>query len=607
MLSANIISYIIQQVIKKIMDFAYSPYKENRQKKQWLKTPKIPKINIPKSVKIWIGIILGIIAAILLVIYLSFGQLRFFANHFFGLTFFSKHYLVVLQNNYELRPGGGFVTGYGNVDFFMGIPGKISFKNSYDIDTTSYVTPPYPHEEMLKNEWYQGYTFRDANWNPDARDSSAELIKFYEQKFPDKDIDGVFVINFSMIENLIDELGGIEINGKELTKDNLFSELEFEVNNVDRHNVDALTNRKSILGDIASQLISKAKRHPFVLRDVLTKALEDKDFYIWLKNESLENKLIEKGWADVMVLPEKSDFLSINLANLGSKKADRYLQTDVNYYANLAKEVPEITTEITIRYPGFINTYSDNYKGYLRVYIPKSADVDNDPVDSVTSNEGNFKSIGTKIILPAGSKTTLTYVYTLPRTLFSGNEYKLRLVKQPGTEFLYRLVAEIPEGNIAQSDDFEVRENRALYIGIPETDMDFNLKRLPDSTPPYPIEQEFSDMSHINIIWNEPLDTSVATSADNYSVADMNTKDPTSDNVTVKEAELTQPNVVTLTLDGVTKQDIEAYSLILKNIKDSSGNSITPDPKTITVIQRFSNKPASQPVPVSGTFELPAQ
>jgi len=582
------------------MDLGYSPYNKKHQYKESKK--KLPKIKLPKGIKKWIGIVIGIIIFIFFIFYLMLGELRFFANHFLGMTFFSKNYLIVLQNNYELRPGGGFITGYGNMDFFLGWPQELSFKNSYDIDTQSYVTPPYPHEELLQNEWYQGYTFRDANWDPHFPNAAEELTKFYQEKFPNKKVDGLVVVNFSLIENLIDELGGIELNGKKLDKNNLFSELEFEVNNIDRHDVEALKNRKNILGDLATLLLKKAKRHPFKSRDVLIKGLNEKDLYLWLKKDRLQNKLIKKGWANALEPTERSDFLAVNLANLGSKKADRYVQTEVYYYANITKELPEISLEVTIRYPGFTNMYSDNYKGYLRLYIPKNADVENVPLDSIEESEGEFKMIGTKIILPAGSKTSLSYLYTLPRNTFLHDQYKLRLIKQSGSETFYRLTTETVEGKLMESDDFVTRENRAMFMGKLDHDQDLSLRILADTTPPYPIEQEFEDLTHINIIWNEPMEPSAANDPGSFTIADLNRNDENTDEVKVLNAELIRPNVIQLELEGITEQTLEYYRIDLRDLKDSSGIVILPNPKSITVVQRI--KPKTE-VPEIRLGEIP--
>ena len=114
------------------------------------------------------------------------------------------------------------------------------------MDTSAYVPPPYPHEELLKNEWYQGYTFRDANWDPDFPVAANTLVDFYQKKFPDSEIDGVAVINFSVIERLVEVLGPVVVDGRTVDRQNLFSFLQFEVGNVDRHDVEALAGRKDV-------------------------------------------------------------------------------------------------------------------------------------------------------------------------------------------------------------------------------------------------------------------------------------------------------------------------------------------------------------------------
>jgi hypothetical protein len=551
------------------------------------------RIRVPTSLKMGLWILVGSIVAVLVVFYMMLGDLKFFANHIFGLGFVSKHYLVLLQNNYELRPTGGFVTGYGTVDTFMGMPTKIEFRNSYDIDTETYVAPPKPQGELLKPETYKGYTFRDANWEPDLRKTVPDILRFYNDKYKGQTVDGVITVNFSLIEKWVERLGGIELGGKKLDGKNLFSALEFEVNNVDRHNVEALTNRKNILGDLAVTLMAKAKRHPLLSRDVLVQGLREKDLAIWLKNENLEKDLIEKGWANAMIPAEKSDFLAVNLANYGAKKADRYLQTDVRYYANLSGGIPEITTEITIRFPGRLNSFSDNYKGYLRVYLPKESDVTNSPVDSEIVVEDPFRVVGSKIILPAGNKITLTYIYTLPRTALPNDQFKLRLIKQPGTYASYNVTAEASEGKLAEGRLFRSLENRAVFEGRLENDLDLSVKWAAEKSPPYPIEQEFTDLSRIQITWNKPIAPTEASESSNYQIMDLDKGNPKTDTVKVVKAELTEPNILVLELEGVTDQNQEHYSIEMKGIRDLAGDEILPNPKTVTAVQRIKPKPAA--------------
>jgi len=570
------------------MPIGYTPYQYGTRKPRFTERMSI---RVPASFKKWLWIFGGIVVAVFVGFYMLLGDLKFFANHIFGFGFFSKHYLVLLQNNYELRPTGGFITGYGTVDTFMGMPSKIEFKNSYDIQTQAYVAPPKPQEELLKNEAYQGYTFRDANWEPDLRKTVPDILKFYNDQYKDQAVDGVITVNFSLIEDLVSRLGGVEVGGKTLDGKSLFSALEFEVNNVDRHNVEALKNRKGILSDLAAALMGKAKRHPFIARDALVRGLRDKDMAIWMKNEKLEKGLIEKGWANAMVPAEKSDFLAVNLANYGAKKADRYLQTEVHYYANLSGGFPEITTEVTLRFPGQLNSFSDNYKGYLRVYLPKDSDVTSSPVDSEIATEDSFRVVGSKIVLPAGSKITLTYIYTLPRTALVADQFRLRLIKQSGSNALYNVTVESAEGKRAEGPLFRGLENRATFEGKLENDLDLSVNWTAENSPPYPIEQEFTDLTHIQIAWNKPIDPSTASDGANFSIIDLDKGNPKTDTVKIIKTELAEPNILTLELEGVTDQNQEHYSIEMKGIKDLAGDTILPNPKTVTAVQRIKAKP----------------
>lgn len=574
----------------------FSPYQ--------LKKPRAP-FKLPEfsgGLKKGIFIVLGVLVGLWLLVYVSLGDLRFFMAHYLGLTFFSKNYVILLQNNYEARPGGGFISAYGTLDTFMGFPTGMSFKNSYDIDTPSYVTPPPPQEKFLKNEWYQGYTFRDANWNPSFPEASKDLIDFYKKKFPDRDVDGIIVVNFSMIENWVDALGGVTVNGELMTKKNLFSALEQSVSSIDRHNEAALANRKNVLGDLASALRSKAKWHPLIAKAVLEQALKDKDLYFWFANQSLEDKILARDWGDALQLPEKSDFVSLNIANLGAKKADRYMQREIHQYVNIAKELPEMTTEVTIRYPGFTNMYADDYKGYARFIIPAKATIVASPSDSRMESLGDFTGIGTEVVIPAGSKTTLTYTYTLPRSYFDKDTYNLRLTKQSGVDDWYFVTVETPADTGIQSPDFTVRENRAMWNGLLTSDHDLSLSILPDKLPPYPIEQVFEDAKTITIYWNEPLDSASVRDAGNYAIKDMNITDADkTDEVKTVYAELEAPSVIKLEVDGVTDQPLERYQIQMKDVRDAAGNVISPNPKIITVVQRY--KAGAQPAAAVNTTD----
>ncbi|MBI5411867.1 DUF4012 domain-containing protein [Candidatus Peregrinibacteria bacterium] len=502
----------------------------------------------------------------------------------------------MFQNNDELRPGGGFVTAYANLNLLFGIPTSFSFHNSYEVDTSSYVTPPYPQEELLKNEWYQGYTFRDANWDPNFPDAAKTIVDFYQKKFPSSDIDGVVVMNFKVIEDLLKELGSVSIKNQSVDSKNLFSFLEFQVGNVDRHNLAALASRKDVLKELAQSLTSKMFWSPFRTRNVLSSAIDQKDLYFWFKKPALEAKVIARGWGNALTYPGAitesrlqsmgSDFLGLNLANLGSKKADRYLLKNAEYYVDLSTPVPTAHLKVELNFPGKLNSYSDPYRGYLRVILPVGYTISYMPDGSKIELTSQFQMIGTVVQLTDEKPSAeWTYDYTLPRNLFSGSDYRLRLTKQSADRTNYLVAITGPRDSMLESDIFDAREDKAFWRGSLLGDTDLTLHVQPDTTPPYVLEQKFDTLSQISLLWSEPMDDVSVNNPANYTIQDINAISPTTDTVKI-ESVSTDQAVTRLSLSGITSQPLEQYRISMKGIRDRNKNAIQSDPKEITVVQR---------------------
>ncbi len=536
----------------------------------------------------WIKVVLAAIFGILFLLYLSLGELRFFVHHAFSVAAFDKHYLILLQNNYELRPTGGFITGYGEATVNLGGIKTLEFHNSYEIDTPEYVTPPYPHEALLQNEWYQGYTFRDANWNPDFPQAAEELLNFYQDKFPDKPVDGIVVVNFTVLENLVGTLGEIEVNGEKLNKENLFKRITDSVNDIDRHSEEDLAERKSILSELIPPLMGKMKWHPFKTRRVIVEALHQKDLFMWFSKDRLQRQIEVKGWANTWTYEPGTDFLAVNLANMGSKKADRYLMNAVDHWVVFEEEAVQVTTTMEVTYPGEKNIYADDYVGYLRFYLPSEATVigDRSFVDQ-EEEMGGFKVIGSVVSLAAGETQSIPLTYELPRGIFDNGDYQVKVIQQSGHDLHYRLTAEAPLDTQLVGEGFVATENKAHWEGKVENEMELSLSILPDSSPPYPLEQVFEDLNTISIYWAEPIDEETGGDPQNYEVVDMDRVHPeVTDAVRVVGAEVLGSDISKLYLQGATPQSEERYQIRMTGVQDQAGNTVSPEPKVITAIQR---------------------
>ena len=83
----------------------------------------------------------------------AMGTLRIFLPNDLQLTGWpgtERHYLVLFQNNAELRATGGFITAFAQIDLKNGLPASISFQDVYgEIDDHDYISPPYPMDILL--------------------------------------------------------------------------------------------------------------------------------------------------------------------------------------------------------------------------------------------------------------------------------------------------------------------------------------------------------------------------------------------------------------------------------------------------------------------------
>ncbi len=543
------------------------------------------------------------------------GGLRVFFPYMGELTGFpfgQKNYLIVFQNNNELRPTGGFISSYALLQFTSGFPTKIKIEDVYGpIDDHEKLAAPYPMEKLLANEWYKGYTFRDGNYNPNFPDSARELARLYHITTPDQRIDGVIAMNFHVLENLLDTLGPLEVEGKQLNKDNLFEEITNSVNDVDRHNLQSLAQRKSILKPLSDAIIKKILINPFKLRkisDVITLSLTTKDLQLYFDNTNLENLARRSHWAgewpaQALTLHDPTtqakitgDFLAVNEANLGGMKSDRYITRHVTYHVRFSEaalqktEAPQAEVKLDLNHFGIENIpLSGPYTGYFRFY--------HDPAEASSSYALEAPSTFLKpddaprpldeiVRLNPGQSQSITKTYTLPKNLITDDQYSLYIPKQAGTNGdIYTVIIELPRGYRIESDSFDGRENFAFWEGPLNQDIQLSLKVLPDTSPPILTLQENTELNKISLHFNEDLNQTFAADPFSYAITDLNITHPELTDALSIQKVVTTSKDVDIFLNGQTAQPEERYGVRLKNLRDTHGNILTD--RSITVVERL--------------------
>lgn len=534
-----------------------------------------------------ISILLGIVVIGIVYFFVSLGSLRFFLGNYFSIAGFNKNYLVVLQNQYELRPTGGFISAYGILKFRFFVPTSFDIEDSFKVTTPEYVNPPEVLGKLLADPWYQGHTFRDANWNPDFPQSAQELIDFYNQYDSSTEINGVIGVNYKVIENLVTKFSPLNIQNQEITGKNLFHFLEYETKNVDKHDEESLGDRKNVLKDLGKSLIRKSLLHIPTVAQVFNQALTEKDVQMWFKADNLEEKIWDKKWGGAFQGNDYTDNLGVNFANLGAKKADRYVQRSVDYTVTfMENQAPQADLKITMSHDGDYSLFSDRYKGYLRIYIPTEAKYQASKEQDI-SQENGFQVVGQEILLEPGETKVFEIKYVLLSNVINKNKYFLNLIKQSGADVAYNVVLKVPGDMSFDSQNFDVRENRAFYHDNSAQDKNFIVTLLPDKTPPLVYEQKFDELNQLAIIFNEKLDSLNANEKANFEISDSNEINPTDDKITIKKVAYDGDKIIRIFTEGITKQNLERYKITLKNIQDKAGNAIMPSPMIVTAVQRF--------------------
>lgn len=532
------------------------------------------------------------------------GDLRLFIPEFKNLIGFpegQKTYLIIFQNNNEIRPAGGFITAYGLLKFDKGILQDIEINDVYvNTDGHEYITPPYPLNEFLnKNGRKISFSFRDANFYPNFPDSARSLEKMFLLTHEDVTLDGIFAVNYTFIEDLLESIGPVEVDGLSLDNHSLFSEIEYTVNNIDKHNITDLKNRKNILKDFANELIEKLKAHPGLIKnlvDVTQESLRKKDIQLYFKDEKLENIALSKGWGGQWPTSTNIDFLALNEANLGGFKSDRYMKRDVTYHLKITKEDNSSEFKLLSNITAKISHYgldnipiSGDYEGYFRVYVPKGSHFVRNKSETTSfreSDRGFFHVFEAMMKLKPGEEKEISYTYELPSTLIKENKYSLYIPKQSGTENdFYTVVIELPQGYSVTSDSFESRENLAIYKGTLDKDIYFNLEFNSDKTAPYIIYQNIDNLNQVTVGFSEKISAS-SISFSNFKIVDTDEKIVSAKDSPKITAISGDGKNLQLAIEGMTFQSEERYSLIVSDIKDMDGNIISPNPRTVTLVQR---------------------
>lgn len=396
-------------------------------------------------------------------------------------------YMILIQNEDELRPTGGFLTAVGLMVVEDGKLISLSFESSELVDDLS---KPYPKAPWQLDEYMMAeiLLFRDSNWFTNFP-TTVEWAKFLYAYTRSKAVDGVIAIDQQVVEELLRIVGPINVVGVDdlISANNVLKYMRSAKEQTPPAGVSRREwDRKQFINWLADPLVEKLisvnNQSWTSLSAKLIQLLDEKHILLQFNDPEMSTLLAQRGWDGAVRPDANSDFLMVVDSNVGFNKTNALIQTDIDYTVNLtnlnqplgylavmhtnnSQYSSEASSDCMQR--GYWRSelpldereyiMNDCYWAYLRVYSPAEtkliASIPHEipekwplrertipaRTDLLKENIIGAQVFGTILVVPIGEVLETNFTYQLPETVVKNNienktyTYYLKIQKQPGT------------------------------------------------------------------------------------------------------------------------------------------------------------------------------
>ena len=377
-------------------------------------------------------------------------------------------YLVLLENDAELRPGGGFIGSYAVVTINgRGWPHAEFQSNIYKVDnafTAAQAIPPPEPLQGIVDRW----SLRDSNWAIDGADSAHAVANFFKLE-TGQSVDGVIGLTAHVGQGLVGQLGAVLLpDGTKLTAANFYSVLAYQVEKgyfldpAQRAINEPKTVVKSLVQSVALRLALPWHVAPAV--QLVRTSLATKFITVNFFDAARQQQAEQLGWTN-RVDRSSQHYLAVSNANIAGLKSSQSMSQQVQLDitdSGTGSATYQLTLARTHHGDGVWPDHRNDNLTRLVLptgAVPTAATLDGQPV-SLTAEEstGGQAVVNLRIDTEPGTSRTLVTTFKVPidRSLAPSFTWQ----KQPGVV----------------SDDLTVRSNgRMVHQGLVDRDLTVNI------------------------------------------------------------------------------------------------------------------------------------
>jgi len=279
-----------------------------------------------------------------------------------------KNYLVLFQDTAIPRPTGGFIGAYAILSFDKG---KIEFSgnNIFALEEIflEKIIPP-DALQSISDKWF----FHDSNWFFDYPSSAQKILNFYSNTGNKPLLDGVIVVNSSVLNDLLEIIGSIRVDNYDsiIDQNNFHSFFKSQVRETAKP---APMREQSEFFSVFFQALQTKLRKvsPQVLSQipgVLLNGFTKKEIQLYVIDDKLEYFFDSLNWTG-RIEESKNDYLGIafNLLNQNFSEdiRDKTIELKTEFASN-GQIINTLVIDISSSY-----SIDRAQETYLKIYLPK--------------------------------------------------------------------------------------------------------------------------------------------------------------------------------------------------------------------------------------------
>ncbi len=387
------------------------------------------------------------------------------AEHFYDTRGEEKKFLVLFQNNMELRPGGGFIGSFGILKVKDGAVTEFASHDVINFDgrIPDTVPAPYPLPETLG---VKSLKLRDSNVSPDWAVNAKAAEDFYHMGEGKEEFDGVIGITTNVLSSFLSITGPVAVPGYpgEYDAETGVLDLEYQVEQAFYKQGISRGDRKAVMHELGNIILAKVKELSIPKKYELFKvALDDlhkKDIQIVFKDEEMQSVVKAAGWSGELDQEWKRDYLLLVDSNFNALKSDYRMRRSVDYTIDLRGNERKAKAVVTYEHTAKEKDYmTRDYQSFSRLYVPEGSwleKVTGNAKPAVFGSELGKKYFGAIIQVPLGTTKQVIWEYRLPETL-SQEDYIFKMEKQAGVNDMPVTVTILRDGG---TEKYELKLNR---------------------------------------------------------------------------------------------------------------------------------------------------